>query len=170
MLLAGMMGAGKSTVGRALAGRLGWSFFDTDVLVEDASGMSIAEVFLERGEAGFRALEERALEGLPKTRCVVALGGGALIAPANRERLLASGTLVWLVARAETLAARLDPGDTRPLLEGLEGPGRLERLRALAEERAPIYSLASIRVATDGLDVGEVCQAVCEALEREDAA
>ena len=87
VLLSGLMGSGKSRVGRALASRLDFAFVDSDRSVEEASGMKVAEIFAREGEAGFRLRERAALEGLPTHRCVVALGGGAVVACENRRIL-----------------------------------------------------------------------------------
>ncbi len=170
ILLAGMMGAGKSSVGRALARRLGWEFIDTDEEIEGATGMSIAEIFRVHGEQGFRGLERQALAKLPESRAVVALGGGAPVSAESRALLGEKGRLVWLDADAETLAARVPADDDRPLLVGLDAAGRVERLRALRAERREAYASAEVRVCTDGLEVDDVCRAVARALGREDVA
>lgn len=170
ILLTGMMGSGKSEVGRALAERLGWSFIDTDAEIEQRRGLSVAEIFRENGEAGFRELERAEIAALPDQRVVVALGGGALAQAENRLLLQQRGALVWLDAEPETLAGRVGESDERPLLAGLSGADRTERLRALRAERAADYGKAEIRVETDGRSPGEVCDAVLAALGWENAA
>jgi shikimate kinase len=169
LLLAGMMGAGKSTVGRALARRLGWEFIDTDERVTERSGRSIAELFA-LGEESFRRLESAILAELPERGAVVALGGGAVVAPENRALLDAKGVWVWLDARPETLAERVGTDSRRPLLAGVDAGERLARLRALRDARAEAYAHARARVETDGLDVEQVCDAVLRALGWECAA
>jgi shikimate kinase len=164
VLLTGPMGAGKSRVGRALASKLGWSFIDTDAEVEKAAGMKIAEIFAREGESAFRARERDVLEGLPTRDCVVALGGGAVVAAENRDVLARKGRLVWLDARPETLARRVGPAAERPLLAGLDGPARIAKLAALRVERASAYGAAELRVDTDRLSVDAVCAAIREAL------
>jgi shikimate kinase len=158
------MGAGKSRVGRALAERLGWTFLDTDVLVEKGAGMKIAEIFAREGEAGFRAREREVLAALPDRACVVALGGGAIVAEENRALLRGKGTLVWLDARPETLVERIGAGAERPLLAGLDREARIAKLGALREAREPAYASARLRVDTDARSVDEVCAAVLAAL------
>jgi shikimate kinase len=170
VLLTGMMGAGKSRVGRALASVLGFAFADTDLLVEEAAGMKVAEIFAREGEAGFRARERAALAALPERRCVVALGGGAVVAAENRAILAKKGRLVWLDARPETLAARIGDARERPLLAGLDRDGRIARLTALAAEREPAYRQAELRIATDGKSVEDICAELVRALAAGDVA
>lgn len=170
VLLSGLMGAGKSRVGRALASRLGWQFVDSDQNVEEASGMKIAEIFAREGEAAFRRRERAALEELPTHRCVVALGGGAVVAAENRRILAAKGTLVWLDAAPETLVARIGDAAERPLLAGLDRAGRVARLAQLRAERQSAYAEAPIRIETDGRGVGEVVELVIAALAKRSAA
>jgi shikimate kinase len=164
ILLSGMMGAGKSTVGRRLAERLGWRFIDTDDEVASAAGLPVREIFARLGEPQFRELERLVLERLPERRAVVALGGGAVADAANRRLLRAKGARVLLEASPETLAERVGDVEGRPLLEGAQGADRLARLRALLEAREGAYASAELRVRTDGRTVDEVCDAVLEAL------
>jgi len=170
VLLSGLMGSGKSRVGRALASRLGWDFIDTDEAVERSSGMKVSEIFEREGEAAFRAREREALRALPTQRCVVALGGGAVVAAENRALLREKGVMVWLDAEPETLAERLGDASDRPLLAKLDFAGRIARLKALRAERHPAYAQAPIRVATDGREVGEVAELVLRALAERSAA
>jgi len=118
--LTGFMGAGKSTVGRALAERLDWLFVDLDDSIEAQQGMAIAEIFASRGEAWFRRLESAALRSLDdSTDAVVATGGGVLSVPENREWMKAHGLAVWLDVSFELVMERLGATDqeTRPLFE-----------------------------------------------------
>jgi len=166
VLLCGLMGSGKSRVGRALASRLGWDFVDTDERVEKAAGMKISEIFAREGEAAFRRLESEALAALPIRRCVVALGGGAVVSAENRRVLREKGRLVWLDATPQTLAARIGESQKRPLLAGLDAAGRVARLAQLRSERLEAYSEAELQVRTDGMAVEESAAAVHAALER----
>jgi len=175
LLLTGPMGAGKTRVGRLLARRLDWPFVDTDERIEAASGMGIPEIFAREGEDGFRGRERAVLCGLPERDAVVALGGGAVVSPENREILRGKGTLVWLDASAATLALRLpaagaSPHDDRPLLAGLGPAERESRLAQLREQRHAAYASARYRVTTDGLDPEQVRDAVLSALGWEHAA
>ena len=164
VLLVGMMGAGKSTVGRLVAERLGWEFRDVDDEVERASGAAVAEVFASVGEEGFRRAEREALTScLAGTAdAVVSVGGGAVLSSANRDALRDAGTVVWLRARPGTLAARVGDGAGRPLLAGDAGPAA--RLEELARARAELYSVvADAVVDVDGLTPAEVAELVVAA-------
>ena len=148
--LIGMMGAGKSTVGPRLAARLGRSFVDSDLEVERAAGRTIAEIFEVDGEARFRALEADVIEKGSFEGAVVALGGGAIVVPGAVERLRERGLIVFLAAEPAVLADRIGSGTERPLLAGLDRPGRTEKLAALLAERLPFYSQAQIQVDAAG--------------------
>ena len=163
MWLVGMMGAGKSAVGAALATRLGRRFIDADAEVERAAGKRISEIFAEAGEAAFRALEREWIEKRAGERAVVALGGGAVAQPGAAELLASTGTVVYLRARPESLLARLGGAADRPLLSGLAPEARLARLSALLEQRRASYESAALIVDTDGLEPEEV---VSELLRR----
>jgi shikimate kinase len=144
-----MMGSGKSTVGAALAGRLGWRLVDTDALVEERVGRTIAQLWAEEGEPAFRAWEARVIDevaGWPGA-AVIAVGGGAIVDGANRERMSGSGLVVWLRAEVGTLAARVGAGESRPLLGG-DPEGSLRRV---AETRRAYYEEADLVVDVDGV-------------------
>ncbi|MBI4259255.1 MAG: shikimate kinase [Actinobacteria bacterium] len=138
VFLIGMPGSGKSSVGRVLARRLRRPFVDLDRAVEEAAGRSIAEVFAEGGEEGFRDRESAALRAAAAgPASVVACGGGAVLRPGNRGLMAASGTVVHLAAPVEVLAARIRPHAGRPLV-------RSDRdLAALLAARAPTYRAAA---------------------------
>lgn len=141
--LVGMMGAGKSTLGPAVASRLVRPFVDTDASIELDAGCSIAEIFARRGEAAFRALEAEAIRGVPDD-AVVALGGGAIAQPGMPEALAARGVVVYLKASVDRLLARIGDGDERPLLRGLSREQRRERLEQLLADRSAAYESAAI--------------------------
>ena len=148
LYLVGMMGSGKSTVGRLVAARLGYRFLDLDELIEKISGLSIPQIFAERGEVVFRELETQVLmQVAPYTRVVVSTGGGVVLTPRNWGHLR-HGVVVWLDAPVETLTRRAlqNPG-TRPLLTGADPQAKLAQL---LEERKPLYTQADIRVEAQG--------------------
>ena len=147
-----MMGSGKSTLAPPLADFLGRPWLDSDDEIERRSGCSIPELFETRGEAHFRALERSLVMELESGDAVVALGGGAMVHPGLSERLLQSGTVVYLQAQPEVLLQRVGDAGSRPLLRNLDSAERLQRIRALMEERSPVYAQAHVTVATDALE------------------
>ena len=142
--LVGMMGAGKSSIGRRLALRLGIPFVDADAEIEKAAGMTISDIFAVRGEAEFRAGEARVilrlLESGPQ---VLATGGGAFTNPDTRIAIGAKGISIWLKAEFDVLMKRIRRRHDRPLLK-TDDPGAT--LRKLMEEREPVYALADLTV------------------------
>jgi shikimate kinase len=162
LVLVGLMGAGKSTVGQRCAARLARAFVDTDDVVERLAGMPIAEFFATAGEAAFRDLERDAVADVCASPepLVVACGGGTVLDADNRRRLNASGFVVWLQAPVDVLTERCGDGRDRPLLAG--GPrAALARLLALRE---PAYeAVADVAVDTAGRDIDEVAAGVLDA-------
>jgi shikimate kinase len=144
VVLVGMMGAGKSSVGRRLAGRLDLPFVDADTEIEKAAGMSIPEIFSSHGEPYFRAGEARVivrlLEGGPQ---VLATGGGAFMNAETRAAIRANGLSVWLRATLDVLNRRIKRRTDRPLLKDADPT---ETLRRLIEERYPVYAQADLTV------------------------
>lgn len=163
------MGSGKTSVGRRLAERLQRRFIDTDREVEAAAGTSVAEIFEREGESGFRARERVAIEAAARGSAVVSLGGGAVAQPGIAESLAASGTIVYLRARPETLLRRVGAAETRPLLRGLSSAARLERIRILLGERARHYERAQVVIDTDDADVETVAREIARRLRCEAA-
>lgn len=160
-VLIGAPGAGKSTVGRRVAERLKVPFVDTDALIEQESGMSVSEMFVELGEPEFRRLEEIAVErALAQETGIVALGGGAILSELTRARL-AGHTVVWLRVNVSDAASRVGMNQARPLLLGnVRG-----RLTQLLNERTPLYeSVATVTIDTDGRAVREVTSSVLAAV------
>ncbi|HDI11781.1 MAG TPA: shikimate kinase [Candidatus Acetothermia bacterium] len=163
--LIGFMGAGKSTVGRLLAERLGMGFLDTDALVEQRAGMSIPEIFARFGEERFRQWEREVIGEICRKRgTVVALGGGAPMDEGNWRALRESGITVYLRESPETIAARLADDGTRPLLSGYTGEGRLRRIRELLELREPRYLEAHIVIECRGRSPEEIMGEILERL------
>lgn len=160
--LVGMMGAGKSTIGRRLAGRLALPFVDADYEIEMAAGRSITEIFEEFGEAAFREGERRVFRRLVKSGpCVLATGGGAFLDPEIRDLLGEHCISVWLNASLDTLVERTSRKDTRPLLR--EGNPR-EILESLLAERGPTYAQADIQIESGGGPHQQVVDEILTAL------
>jgi shikimate kinase len=137
IFLVGMMGAGKTTVGRALAHRLRRRFVDTDRVIVERTGVPIATVFEIEGEAGFRKRESAILEEVSREAgCVIATGGGAVLAAENRVLMRSRGTVVYLRARLESLWERTRQDTNRPLLATADPRGTLA---TLLEQREPLY-------------------------------
>ena len=167
--LIGLMGAGKTAVGRALAATIGRRHVDLDRAITQLAGRSIGVIFHEGGESSFRDLEAEclAIQLAGHDPIVLSTGGGVLIRDQNRAALVDGATVVWLRARPETLADRVGSGVGRPLLEG-RNP--LEVLRDLADERHPIYAAAAdLVVDTDDRSVDELARSLAGALGGADA-
>ena len=144
VVLVGMMGSGKTAIGRALASRLDVPFVDSDAAIEQAAALSIAEIFVRDGEGFFRKREtevlRRLLSGPPG---IVSTGGGAFLAAQNRDAIAEMGVAVWLNADLETLWERVRHKDTRPLLRT---PNPKATLTEIFNERSPIYALSGLQI------------------------
>ncbi len=165
LILVGLMGAGKSSVGRIVAHQLGIPFIDSDVEIERVSRMTISELFAAYGEDEFRALETRVMKRLLKNGPrVVSTGGGAFINDRTRKHIKKSGLSVWLKADLDVLWERVSKRDTRPLLK-TENPR--QTLENLMNARYPIYAEADITVLSRDVRkevmADEVLKAVIEA-------
>jgi shikimate kinase len=162
IVLVGLMGAGKSTVGRRLAKRLGLDFVDSDEEIERAADHTIPEIFDRFGEPSFRDGERRVIarliEGAPK---VIATGGGAFMNETTRALILEHCLAIWLDADLETLAERVSRRDNRPLLRGKEP---LPLLRELARVRNPVYALAHLHVRSGASPHERTVERIMEAL------
>lgn len=159
VLLIGMMGVGKSTVGRVLAARLGWPFLDSDAETVRRAGRTVRDIFETDGEAAFRAEEKRTLAAAATGRgpCVIGVAGGAVIDPDSRRLVRGAGLVVWLRAAVPTLVAQVGRGNHRPLL----GDDPAAALARLYPERRTIYEeLAEIVIDVDDLRPDEVCDRI----------
>ncbi len=162
IVLVGLMGAGKSTIGKRLATRLRLPFVDADHEIERAAGLSISEIFDRFGEAGFRDGERRVIARLiDGRRKVVATGGGAFMQPDTRDLILERATAVWLDADLDVLAERVGRRDGRPLLAGRNAR---EVLGELAAVRNPFYALAPVHVRSQPLPHEATVDAIVKAL------
>lgn len=151
VFLVGLMGVGKTTVGKHLAGRLGYGFCDTDAVIEGVAGCTIAEIFRQQGEPAFRELEHQVLRQLsPYTRLVVATGGGIILRSDNWG-YLRDGLVVWLDLAPELIIQRLqaDPQQVaqRPLLQSADP---LSKLQELYTQRLPYYQQADLQISAQG--------------------
>jgi shikimate kinase len=163
VFLVGPMGSGKSAVGRQLATRLDLAFVDSDAEIEARTGVDIPYIFEKEGEAGFREREREVLDVLTgRSRVLLSTGGGAVLDPANRERLRSRGCVVYLRTSVKQQFARTRRSGHRPLLSNDDPLGTLERLML---ERAPLYEeAADLVVDTDGRKVGSVVEEIMRRL------
>ena len=164
VVLVGLMGAGKTSVGARCAVALGRPFVDTDELVEATAGRTVSEIFASEGEDGFRARERIAVADVCASPqpLVIACGGGAVLDPENRAAMRERGIVVWLRGTPERLAERVGGGEGRPLLDGRAPVETLERLAVL---RAAAYEAAAhVTIDTDEIGVEEVASRVMEEL------
>jgi len=163
IVLVGMMGAGKSSIGRKLAQTLAIPFVDADSEIETAAGMTIPEIFASQGEAYFRAGEARVisrlLEGGPQ---VLATGGGAFMREETREAVRAKGVSVWLKADYEVLARRIKRRNDRPMLKTADPAATL---KALIAERYPVYAEADITVVSRDVPHETIVEEILAALD-----
>lgn len=162
IVLVGMMGAGKTTVGRRIAAKLGRRFVDSDDEIEAAAGMTIDEFFAAHGEPEFRAGEARVIARLLKEdNIVLATGGGAFVNPDTRSLINANGVSVWIKAEFELLFARVSRRSNRPLLKTSNPRDTLKRL---IEVRYPIYAEAHLTVVSTDVPQDTVANDVIEAV------
>ena len=167
IVLVGLMGVGKSTVGKRLAHRLDLPFVDADHEIEEAAGLTISEIFERYGEAHFRDGERRVIarliDGSPK---IIATGGGAFMQAETRDLILTRALAVWLDADIAVLADRVGRRDSRPLLKGKDPHAVLGELAAL---RNPVYALAPVHVRSQpsphDLTVDSILRALAERAE-----
>lgn len=162
IVLVGLMGAGKSTVGRRLARRLGLPFVDSDAEIEEAAGTTAADLFERYGENDFRDGERRLVARLVDgTVRVIATGGGAFVDPRTRQLLNERAITVWLDAPVDVLAERTGRRDSRPLLRT---GNRSATLARLSEQRQPMYAEAHIRILSGDGAHGQVVEAIIAAV------
>lgn len=162
LVLVGMMGAGKTTVGRRLANQLGRAFLDSDDEIEKAAQMTIPEIFEQRGEAEFRAGEGRVIARVLKDRDIVlATGGGAFVSPETRAQVKAGAVSVWLKADFDLLFARVSRRSNRPLLKTANPRATLQKL---IEDRYPIYAEADVTVVSRDVPQDVVAADLIEAV------
>lgn len=163
IVLVGMMGSGKSSVGRRLAGRLHLPFFDADDEIETAAGMRVSEIFERYGEPYFRDGERRVIGRLLDQRtCVIATGGGAFAQDDTRAMILERGIAVWLDVPVPVLVERVRRRSHRPLLVGRDPA---EVLTELLEKRSPAYAQAPVHVRSDAAPHSRAVDAIMTTLK-----
>ena len=161
--LVGLMGSGKSMLGKRLAKQLDMPFADSDKAIEDAAGLTVSDIFDIAGDSKFREMEERIIAELVATGpLILATGGGAICRAKNAELLLKQSVVVWLQAAPETLMARIGTTVTRPLLAGGDP---LEKLHQLRLDRQKHYEKAHIHLNTDGLSGDKALVTLIDALD-----
>lgn len=165
IVLVGMMGSGKSSVGKRLATRLGLPFVDADTEIETAAGMTIPEIFAQRGETEFRNGERRVISRILITRAplVLATGGGAFMNAETRARIADLGISIWLKAEPEVLMRRVRKRSNRPLLQTADPE---ETLRRMLIEREPVYALSDLTLVSRDEPHEVVVTAAIAALDR----
>ncbi|MCG2840349.1 shikimate kinase [Sandaracinobacter sp. RS1-74] len=166
LVLVGLMGSGKTTVGRRLAARLNWPFVDADAEIEAAAQMPISEIFARFGEPHFRDGERRVIGRLMESgQRVIATGGGAFVDAETRALILREGTAIWLDAAIETLVSRVARRSHRPLLVGRNPAEVLTELMAV---RGPLYAEAPIRVVSANAPHDDTVNAILDHLKKRD--
>tara|TARA_Y100000590_G_scaffold439687_1_gene564059 strand:- start:1782 stop:2291 length:510 start_codon:yes stop_codon:yes gene_type:complete len=158
LILLGMMGVGKTTIGKIVAKKQSMEFIDTDENIETKCAMSVSEIFQKKGEKFFRTEEEKeVLESVKKNNCVIALGGGAFINKNIRNAVLENSISVWLDVNLKTLDDRIKWNEKRPLLN--KGNSQ-EKINELYSERKNIYELANHKLGCDNLDKEEIAKKI----------
>ncbi len=165
IVLTGFMGAGKSSVGRRLAERLGMGIVDTDEIIEQETEMKISDIFAELGEEHFREVEAVVVEGVSELDGhVIITGGGVVLDKGNIENLRKNGVIIYLHAEPKTIYNRVKDETHRPLLQ-VENP--MEKIKELLEQRAPHYADHDLMVDTSKLTVEEVAERIIQKIEKE---
>ena len=157
------MGSGKTEVGKRLAKRLGYTFIDTDLLIEEKTGKSISEIFSRDGELFFRDIETLILKELTGiNKHVISTGGGIVTREENILHLRKIGFIIWLKASPETIFIRVNTETHRPLLK-VDNP--LEQIKRLMSQREQSYSEADLIIDTDGLEVDDIVEVIISKIE-----
>ena len=166
LLLTGYRGCGKSAVGQLLSQLLARDLIDTDLAIESAAGKTIAEIFTELGQVGFRNLESDQIASLASLNqpAIISLGGGAILRPENRQRIRSLGKTVWLQATPDTIHDRVaNDRSTQMRRPKLSPLGDLDEIRSILEERMPLYrEVADLTVSTDSRTMDEVASIVAD--------
>lgn len=166
IVLIGLMGTGKSAVGRTIANKLGRRFIDTDRLIERKTGKTISEIFERNGEETFRQIEKEIIKKVSQyIGIVIATGGGAVNDPESFEYLKKSGWIIALYASSETLYQRISGKRIRPLLSKEEDP--VKKLDEISSERKSIYAMADFQISTEGKEINQIADEIIDLLNVE---
>ena len=164
LVLLGMMAVGKSTLGKIVAKKQDLIFIDTDLNIEKKYTMKISEIFKNKGEKFFRILEEReVLESLKKSKCVIALGGGAFMKKTVRDRILKDSVSIWLDVNLKTLNKRVNWNKKRPLINEEDSQMKINQLYA---ERKNIYKMANYRINCNNLSKEDIANKIITFYEK----
>ena len=165
LILLGMMGVGKSTIGEIVAKKQDLEFIDTDTNIEKKNSMKITEIFQKKGEHFFRIEEEKeVLKSLKKSNCVIALGGGAFLNKAIRDNILKDAVSIWLDIDLNTLNERTKWNKKRPLLNDKDD--NIKKLEKLYSERKNIYELANHKINCNNLDKENIAKKILDFYEK----
>ena len=165
LVLLGMMAVGKSTLGKIVAKKQDLIFIDTDLNIEKKCAMKISEIFKNKGEKFFRILEEReVLESLKKSKCVIALGGGAFMKKTVRDRILKDSVSIWLDVNLKTLNKRVNWNKKRPLINKEDSQIKINQLYA---ERKNIYKMANYRINCNNLSKEDIANKIITFYEKQ---
>ena len=163
LILIGMMGSGKSTIGRLLAQKLNLRFFDIDVLIENKANMKIAEIFEKKSEDEFRNLEEEiTLKFLNKVNCIISLGGGAFVNENIKKEVKKKGIAIWLNWNSQTLINRIRKSKKRPIALKLDD----NELKDLIVSRSKIYSKANYKINCENMNKIEITKKIIQIYDR----
>ena len=158
LVLLGMMGVGKSTLGKIVAKKQSLEFIDTDLVIERKFSMKISEIFKTKGEKFFRQEEEKEiLKILKKNSCIVSIGGGAFINKTIRDNILKNAVSIWLDVDLKTINKRVSWNKSRPLLNK---ENNQDKINKLYDERKNIYKLANHRISCDNLNKGNIVKRI----------
>jgi len=165
LVLLGMMGVGKSTLGKIVAKKLGSVYIDTDLNIEKKLSMKISDIFKKKGEFFFRKVEEKEVsESLKKNKCVIALGGGAFITKSIRDKILKNSVSIWLDINLETLIKRTKWNKKRPLIN-YSKQSTEKTINELYKERKNIYKLANYKIDCDNLSKENIVKKIISLYE-----
>ena len=165
LVLLGMMAVGKSTLGKIVAKKQDLIFIDTDLNIEKKCAMKISEIFKNKGEKFFRILEEKeVLESLKKSKCVIALGGGAFMKKTVRDRILKDSVSIWLDVNLKTLNKRVNWNKKRPLINKEDSQIKINQLYA---ERKNIYKMANYRINCNNLSKEDIANKIITFYEKQ---